>query len=300
MPIIGLGSKVIVITSSVKKGIGPRKGSIGYLSDVSMYGGYSNKISAYAQPIRVVFTRYGFESKTRKERKGFINILPVVHKDTTHGYAKIIENIDVNTLFWARMRESLASPNNKSKAAFPYGILVPLETDLMGCGFEEFFVWLESHILSKMFHKAIVSVSSNRERLSGIIDIRVIDLLLTITKSKELRNLWKDTIKESVDFRGLLIKTIRQITSIVFRRNSFDEASTLKYLMRTNPNGIGSILVDNYYVDSEYYWKSNLITKVNRTNKNALSHIERLTKMRKELKCLGQAYEEKMHVNNKT
>jgi hypothetical protein len=291
MPIIGVGSKVIAVTSSVKKGTGPRRGSIGYISDISTNTTYAGH-GVFVQPVKIVFTRYGFESKTRKERKPFINMLPIMRKNTAHDYMKKTEGVDTTTLFWARMKSVLTRPAGRSRIA--HGILVPLEADLMKCGSEEFNIWLGSHILSRKFYDAMYLITSNNKKLDGVIDTEITNTLLAMASNKNLRSIWMKACQEgpnSRELKKLLIKTIRQITSINFRNSCFDKAKTLKCLMRRDTASIGGVLVNNYYIDSEYYWKKNLILGGKRIAKNTEFYIDHLTKTRKELRCLARTYE---------
>jgi hypothetical protein len=70
------GQKVIVINSTVKKGnIGPRKGSIGYVSDCKKNYFYNGMIIT---PVDIIFNRYGFEKRERIERRLVYVVLPPI------------------------------------------------------------------------------------------------------------------------------------------------------------------------------------------------------------------------------
>ena len=77
-----IGTKVIVLTSSLRKTAGPRRGSIGYvMSSLNNNGAYRDDLRLTMGACKVIFTRYGFEhDKSRKEKRVFFNLFPIVEK----------------------------------------------------------------------------------------------------------------------------------------------------------------------------------------------------------------------------
>ena len=63
-----VGSKVIITESSLKKSIGPKKGSIGYVISCSEPV-FSHRLSTILSIGNVVFHRFGLEERNRSEAK---------------------------------------------------------------------------------------------------------------------------------------------------------------------------------------------------------------------------------------
>lgn len=76
-----IGTRVVVLASSIKKGFGPKRGSIGYVSSQSQ-SSFADRIyphsllSFISTPMTIAFSRYGFEKKRRCELRSVVNILP--------------------------------------------------------------------------------------------------------------------------------------------------------------------------------------------------------------------------------
>lgn len=76
-----IGTRVVVLASSIKKGFGPKRGSIGYVSSqnqsVFIDRIYPHSLLSFiSTPMTIAFSRYGFEKKRRCELRSVVNILP--------------------------------------------------------------------------------------------------------------------------------------------------------------------------------------------------------------------------------
>lgn len=137
------GQRVVVIASSLKKNqIGPRKGSIGYMCGFAETNNFSTGITGetvFTSLQNVVFTKYGFEKKSRCEAKSIITILPTF--TTEKRYEDLVKNINQKNII-LRLQEFIYKHES-----FPVCLVAPyrianLEDD------NEFNCWLESHIKS--------------------------------------------------------------------------------------------------------------------------------------------------------
>ena len=76
-----IGTQVVVLASSTKKGLGPKKGSTGYISS-QRKSAFADRINPHSHlsflsmPTIVGFSKYGFEEKRRCEFRMVMNILP--------------------------------------------------------------------------------------------------------------------------------------------------------------------------------------------------------------------------------
>lgn len=88
------GTRVVVLASSTKKGFGPKRGSIGYVSSQQPtsfihHMNPHDSLSFLSMPITVAFSRYGFEEKRRCEFRTVINVLPVIVEELKNISSKI-------------------------------------------------------------------------------------------------------------------------------------------------------------------------------------------------------------------
>ena len=86
-----IGTKGVLLESSHEGGVGPRKGSIFYMSEVvgiSAFDGFC------VIPMRVVFSRYGFEKKIRTEKREIIALFQITEDDTIKTMTDAITNIN--------------------------------------------------------------------------------------------------------------------------------------------------------------------------------------------------------------
>jgi hypothetical protein len=73
-----VGTKVILLSSSHNGSTGPKRGSVGYFSCIQNNGAVFTDTNVGSIDIEVFFTRYGYEQKTRCERKVITVLFPII------------------------------------------------------------------------------------------------------------------------------------------------------------------------------------------------------------------------------
>lgn len=138
----------MVLSSSFSGKTGPKVGSIGYVSGDPIPN--IDGESFFLLPMEIVFTRYGFESKTRRECKRFIAVAPMGPRDINEKdrikvlkealrSAYDIRNKKCNTLDFIKSTKTFRSS--------AVGIVAPAaRVNLMAAPQEERLAWLESHV----------------------------------------------------------------------------------------------------------------------------------------------------------
>lgn len=142
------GTKVIVLASSHRGSVGPRKGSLAFFSGfgntphIDVYQD-KNYIFAHAE---LSFFRYGFEKKLRAEKRGVIILLPIIsenYTDLSGQIMKLSRRIHSGKdTSWNPVR-SVCNANGKT----PVVMVAPLGTagnDLRTCDPMERLAWIES------------------------------------------------------------------------------------------------------------------------------------------------------------
>ena len=163
------GDKVTLLCSTFKKGTGPRKGSEGYVSEESPTI-YVPEKDLFASIVTIVFTKYGFETKVRKEKKKVINIIPNITK-------KVYDSEENIT---AHVKETLSEQdkidkqtNDISKEIFKYfgpqaihqAMMVTADhnkSNLLLCPDEEFLAWLDSLLFNEYIRETLRSHSMSK------------------------------------------------------------------------------------------------------------------------------------------
>ena len=115
-------TKVVVISSSHTKGVGPRIGSIGYAAPIGTRGSaflpqqtqFINGFALFA--LRIIFIRYGYEKERPKyEVKRLLGAIPIVNELRKNSEAEKIVRTSVEKLpkndfsnhLWLKTKEQL-------------------------------------------------------------------------------------------------------------------------------------------------------------------------------------------------
>lgn len=164
-----VGTKIVALTSSQKKGPGPRRGSVGYVIS-SLDGVYMDDTNLAASVTHVMFTRYGFErNKERREKRTFINLFPVLHSEkgdvvkSTKEAIKAIHRTKFDKDYWKRIISAYGL-----KHGTPFGVLVPVcdnEVDLRHCSENEFIAWLDSYLMSPLFRNVLIGMIKSPKKV---------------------------------------------------------------------------------------------------------------------------------------
>lgn len=195
-------TKIQVLASNAKKGsAGPRKGSTGYVLECSFVE-YAKDISCLLYVCRVLFNRYGFEKKERKEMKAVTLLfpLPMLKHVTTSPVKTLINRLNNRKKPHRCFADIRLNPQTliavKDKPS-------DLRDD------NEFLCWLESYMkteFSTNFLSSFIAANNNRLSSAGI-DKTIINLIVNAaydshTLSAEVKNLLlskKHTIINSIN-----------------------------------------------------------------------------------------------------
>jgi hypothetical protein len=218
----GFGTKIKVLQSTLRKGIGPRKNSTGFLGQKNSTC-YSDKMSTAFIAYQTFFTRYGNEQKQRCERKIAVLAIPAIKDEDKAEKCSglLISKIksSKNMEIFKEIKTALDVPfNTPVIAAIPdYG------GDLVTCSKTEFAAWINS-IFSSIDFRAVLEVtlgSKHYEKFSESYLQRSVywHRLLEACLSRERRRQLIRHSLETESNRRRLISTIRKIV-IPYRWNN--------------------------------------------------------------------------------
>lgn len=309
------GTKVIVLTSSLRKKTGPRKGSVGYVVQLNRPGGnifYYEEEDVFVHLVKVMFTRYGSETnKQRNETKSFLNILPsfsglkLAPKGLIDSNIAKTENIETSGNFWEQLKGLVTTVGGQNNVHG--GILVPLpftEDSLLRFGANEFRSWLTSLLMDHNFRNTLYimcNVKIGQERnLARVLDLEQVRKLRTMSIDRKYRNVVLNNISTTND-RILIVDTVRKIMSVAYaqeyRRNT---SGIKKYFMATDLGRANrptlttalKTLITDFYSDVEFPWKEAMLLGKNRSVKRIILILSYFAEMRDRLGCLAQSLEE--------
>jgi hypothetical protein len=216
-----IGTKVVTLTSSVRKSAGPRRGSLGYVIASANDGAYVSEEGMSFNINEVIFTRYGFEkNKDRREKRVFFNVFPVIEgvkADVPTMLKQTIRNLHKEKFekdIWKRrLNDWGLKPNT------PIGILVPVcdnKTDLRTCKNSEFIAWLDSHLMTPGFRNILIeTLKNNKTNVPG----GWVNMLTEIAHEKNKKDEMIPKLVSDIGNRMETIKYIRSILAIGFGNN---------------------------------------------------------------------------------
>jgi hypothetical protein len=225
-----IGTTVSVINSTVKKDhTGPRKDSIGYATAkgrVFFVQFEKEGIEAATDPTSILFTRYGNDSTTRKELKGFVNVVPVLSK-WTEDSEKTIRDF-VNSLSvtiegeWPKIKDYMMI--NKTASV---GVAVPVlgtPLNLRKCHNDEYTAWfdvfLKSHNVLSILNE--MSISNKTERFLKTIDKNMLSTIRDMANSKSQKASIMPLILENETHRisvsNILVGLLATVSSVENKR----------------------------------------------------------------------------------
>jgi hypothetical protein len=144
-----LGTKIVILASTRKKGVGPRKGSVGYASACQNRGIF-DQYALVTTLNEVFFFRYGFETQERVEKKAIISVFPIIKPDQGDIHSQVrslIKRIHSpkSSQVWDEVRAYY-----DVVPRVPITLVAPLNccrTDVSKASTKEFYSWLESLLL---------------------------------------------------------------------------------------------------------------------------------------------------------
>lgn len=215
----GLGSKIILVSSSVEKSAGPRRGSVGFFCQSRSSRVFLNH-SICASYSDVVFVKYGFEKKHRLEKKQVINIFPIIRREL----GEDIEQQVINTATKIAGKNSDAGAQSTIRAYFdappttpivmatPYGcygnLLEGNRTEARG--------WVEAILSNQSFalfvHHALNSRHYTRSSMSLLQHSLTWEAVRTMIMDRDYRKSRLDLYSKEPK---LLLQTIQILRSMV-------------------------------------------------------------------------------------
>jgi hypothetical protein len=139
------GAQIRLAESSITNGTGPRKGSLGYFIDIGNHVVIEDDgMTCCALALDVVFKRFGFEKKFRREHKRVIALFPAEQITSDAGNLLLKLQRYMTSPKYKDWRERIRAnwPGGKT----PLVIAVPANasTDLLRCSKVEYSSWAES------------------------------------------------------------------------------------------------------------------------------------------------------------
>jgi len=268
-------TKAIVLASSVRKNIGPRYGSIGYVVSTERPT-YMKNLSITNLPItngismsltNVLFIRYGFEKERTGEYRSLLNLFPVITKPLRKGSTiskkmnKLLRNFnksEFNEEPWFSVKATKTRNPNRLIVA----ILAPLKStgeDLTSCSKVEFEAWLNSYVMNVRMRAALSKLCEEPYYSKLPLDNEYKELLHIFNEysnSKTAKKVLIENIIYDDIARKAFIKTIVLAKSIAFGR--INQASTIKALemssiLGSSVNHLHTSRFMNYFTDKLFF-----------------------------------------------
>lgn len=318
---IKTGTKVIVLSSSCRKKTGPRKGSIGFISQVRQHGSeisYVEKGDVFVNLTKVVFTRYGFESKERMELKYFINVFPTFLERRTMNMPLLENSVDImktdqHSVHYFKQR--LSDMYGKAATTAYSGIIMPIITtdNIMDLSSNDFNAWLYSILRDQVFISLVDNISDQARRVRGLIDMGELRALFGALHDGSRRKTMMEELRDNMDMKNRLVNLIRKIEIIGNRSGHKRKIErTLAWVeqrkIRSNSDLIeaGYIIMENMYSRTELLWKFDAIKRYNKNLPGSMKTLSHVFSVRNRLLEIGQSMskakssEEKEHINKRT
>ena len=277
------GSKVIVLESSVKNGTGPKRGSIGYVSDISRSLSFEvyNKFNVLAKQCTINFTRYGFEEHNRRERTKIICLFPCTELKHALNLTKV------------KMEKHRKELNDMLHVAVnvPMTLTAPYFDceNLLTCNDNEFIAWVDSLVwcseitlnrFSPKLGSEIHALSDSTRYKQAVID----DTLSSVVNRAEFIN--SIQLELSMYFRTKASEIQKHCEETLSALNN--DASLLESRYRSILlNNPGSYLFYPIMKDVMIYMLDHTLSYNKSTfktvNKGVLENIETYKRMAKEL-----------------
>jgi hypothetical protein len=302
-------TKAIVISSSHLKGVGPRIGSVGYVSNIIEAGRsqsrllpqitqFINGIVVYST--RVAFIRYGYEkSRPKYEVKTILAIMPIVNENrkldkTEHIIRTFIDKFpknNFNSHIWLKMKLDMLNRTDNIDVC----IIVPLKdykSDLRTCSELEFTAWIKSFLYTEQTRINIYRVLHNVNALNKLTDpelqepaVKLRDIFRSAQKEDDLINFLATTPKSRVDY----IRLLMSLNAIYSNKSIIAQKSRMSRLLLAerfnfkkgsrNMNDLICRLTDHMFIDDIFSWKMNVLKESrNVKNNKAIANRLALTK----------------------
>lgn len=216
------GTKVRVCYSTVTgKKLGPKRNSVGFVSHAKMIQ-FVDQLENFPIKnqsfvlflLKIIFTRYGNELKSRSEVREFVQILPV--------FKKKINRNDVKKVIEILQGKELTKNSSWSKIwpSYKLGTVIPINSEQVShMDFNEFKSWLLSLLMNPGFATSLIK-NRNILTLNNTMNPDLIIWLSNAARDPIPRIdllKWAKSDSENV---VSLINTMRILNSIIFSKNS--------------------------------------------------------------------------------
>lgn len=241
------GTKIILVESSLHKSVGPRRGSIGYVSNcrhvrvVPIITEGFGSFSVVASLCETLFIRFGFEERGRIERKTVISVFPMIrngsllnkenkkeaNKEDNPGITKHMKDFcymissQKDAYLWENVRDVCEVSSN-----VPIVLATPLSydiTDLTTCDDLEFKAWLASHLTSismaKFIGRTVQSGHYTKYNDEELSKSETWDYLYRLTGDREFRGDFIKLQVRDIEERRKCVFLIRKIAAALSRAN---------------------------------------------------------------------------------
>jgi len=271
------GTKIITVESSLHKTVGPRKGSIGYVSnhyDTMVFNLMTNEFNSFdivSSLCEVFFIRFGFEKHGRLERKTVISVFPILKKETKDRSPEAkkcvrdlsdIINSQKNNYLW----ENVRSNYNDVTSSVPIVLATPLSydpTDLRKCTEPEFKGWINSYLTSypliRFVAKTMESGHFTKYNDEEFSSAKTWENIALITSDRAYR---KECIRDwahSIETRKIGIDFIRKLIAIQSRHHM---DSLIKLINNTMFLGTHNILGVIYNLAGPHIYNKFFISRL--------------------------------------
>lgn len=224
-----VGSKVIITESSLKKSIGPKKGSIGYVISCSEPV-FSHRLSTILSIGNVVFHRFGLEERNRSEAKTVLFIFPIgdINKsdNTVTNLTNTINNQKSEQVFESVRKEMGVDNSTTIVTALPV-----IYSNLLSCSRYEFISWITSLMSNSMFcmalNEAVVTRHFKNSNHKSLVNTRFLETLRDMVVDKGYRNEKVNEAFKDYESRNKIIKDIRALLSMIMTRRYKTEAMNI-------------------------------------------------------------------------
>jgi len=312
-------TKVIVISSSHTKGMGPRIGSIGYAAPfasnnrafVPQKSQFINGLSAY--PLKVAFIRYGYEKeRPRYEIKKLIGVIPIIHELRNNSESeKIIRtfieklprsNFDSHT--WLKTKLHLLGKTDNVNVC----VIVPtdkINSDLRTCSALELRAWFESFTSQAYAKTAIFRIVSNNSYIGKLPDKDIIYIGKNIKyylQDPQDGGRFIDYVLKSAKKRKDLVKLIQMTKAVCSSEILTDHIEEISRLLMRNDclyrkgaddtNRLLCKLVDHIFIDTVVNWKLTVLGK-SKVVQNKGSIAVKIRKTKEVLKSIADEVSKK-------
>lgn len=304
---IKTGTKIIILSSSCRKKTGPRKGSIGFVSQMKQYGSeisYIEEEDVFVNLTRVVFTRYGFESKERMELKYFMNVLPNYMAKRKIGPVLINKSAEVMKSDHTRitlLKRRYMDVYGKTAALATVGVMVPIQTtdNIMSFSDNIFSAWLYSFLRENRFIWLVRKACAKPGQVSNIISLATLDIMGELCRDNTFRKEMLPKIAQDTKMKESTIDLVRKLNTIgnisKYRKRTQDASNWIKNKrIRSNKDLIdaGYLIVDNLYSPTDPIQKVGLLRELNNSS-SSVETFKRVLGTKDKLLCLGQSLEKK-------